>query len=110
MKKLLTIILIGFPFLFFLRCSSPFEPEVKEFADPEDEILHEVNANQIPSLAAWVVKDDAMVWQKYYGYAEVASRRVADRNTIYGLASISKLVGVTATMQLHEQGLISLDA
>jgi CubicO group peptidase (beta-lactamase class C family) len=109
-KKLLTVFLIGFALLFFLRCSSPFEPEVKEFADPENEILREVNANQIPSVAAWVVKDDSMVWQKYYGYAEVSSRRVADRNTIYGLASISKLMVVTATMQLHEQGLISLDA
>jgi hypothetical protein len=77
MKKLLVIFLIGVPLLLFLQCSSPFEPEVKEFADPENEILREVNANQIPWLVAWVVKDDSMVWQKYYGYAEVSSRKVA---------------------------------
>ncbi|NUO83267.1 beta-lactamase family protein [candidate division KSB1 bacterium] len=110
MERFLPIFLIGFAVLVFLQCSSPFEPEVKEFADTENEILREVNANQIPSLAAWVVKDDSLVWQKYYGYAEVASRRAADRNTIYGLASISKLVIVTATMQLREQGLLNLDA
>lgn len=110
MKRFPSLLLIGLPFLFFLRCSSPFEPELKEFADPENEILREVNANQIPSLAAWVVKDDSMVWQKHYGYADVSSRRLAGQNTIYGLASISKLVIVTATMQLYEQRLISLDA
>jgi CubicO group peptidase (beta-lactamase class C family) len=110
MKKLLTIVLIGFTFLFFQRCSSPFQPEVAEFADPESEILGEVNSNRIPSLAAWVVKDDSIVWQKYYGYADVENQRVADNNTIYGLASVSKLVVVTAVLQLHEQGLINLDA
>jgi CubicO group peptidase (beta-lactamase class C family) len=110
MKKILIIVLIGVPLLFFHRCSSPFEPELAEFVNPESEILNEVNVNRIPSLAAWVVKDGAIVLEKYYGYADIGSQRAADSNTIYGLASVSKLVVVTAVMQLHEQGLIDLDA
>jgi CubicO group peptidase (beta-lactamase class C family) len=104
------LILISFALLnfLFLKCSSPFEPDVEGFADPESEILKEINANNIPSLAAWIVKEDSIVWEKYYGYSDINSNRLADRNTVYGLASISKLVIVTAVMQLYEQGLIDL--
>jgi CubicO group peptidase (beta-lactamase class C family) len=109
MKKLLILVLIGFPLLVFQSCSTPFAPDVEEFADLETEIRNEVNANNIPSLAAWVVKGDSIVWQQYYGYADVESHRDADNNTIYGIASVSKLIVVTAAMQLKEQGLINLD-
>jgi CubicO group peptidase (beta-lactamase class C family) len=110
MRKLLIVALSGLPLLFLHGCSSPFKPELREYADLESEILHEVNENQIASLAAWVVKDDSIVWQEHYGYADVANQRAADSTTIYGLASVSKLVIVTAVMQLWEQGLIDLDA
>jgi CubicO group peptidase (beta-lactamase class C family) len=68
-----------------------------------------MNANDIPSLAVWIVKEDSIVWEKYCGYSDINSNRLADRNTVYGLASVSKLVIVTAVMQLYEQGLIDLN-
>ncbi len=110
MKKFLIVIFVGLSLLFLQKCSSPFEPEVKEYADPEGEIGNETTLNRIPSLAACVVKDDSVVWQRHYGYADLSSQRVADKNTIYGLASVSKLIVVTATMQLHEQRIIDLNA
>ena len=51
MKKISIIVQIGLTILFFLRCSSPFKPDVEEFENPENEILNEVNENRIPSLA-----------------------------------------------------------
>lgn len=96
--------------LLLFKCSSPFEPDPEEIADPENEIINEMNANNIPSLATWIVKEDSIVWEKYYGYSDISSNRLADRNSVYGLASISKLVIVTAVMQLYEQGLIDLNA
>lgn len=109
MRKFLIIILIGFPLFLLQKCSSPFEPELQQYADLESEIGREVSVNGIPSLAAWVVKDDSVVWQKHYGFADVASQRKADNNTIYGVASVSKLIVVTAVMQLKEQRLIDLN-
>ncbi|UCH65739.1 MAG: beta-lactamase family protein, partial [Ignavibacterium sp.] len=109
-KKILLFALAITTLLLLQGCSTPFAPDVEEFADIESEIQNEVNANNISSLSAGVVKGDSIVWQQYYGYADVASRRAADRNTIYGWASVSKLIVVTAVMQLKEQGLISLDA
>ena len=93
----------------FHSCS-PLAPDVEEFADPEGEILREMNNSGIPSIAAYVVKGDDIVWERYYGYADVARRRVPDSSTSYALASVSKLIVVTAVMQLHEQGLIDLYA
>jgi CubicO group peptidase (beta-lactamase class C family) len=109
MKKILIYICFGVTLYFFQSCSTPFAPDEEEFADLEGEIGNEVSANNIPSLAAFVVKDDSIVWQQYYGYADVASRRDANKYTIYGLASVSKLIVVTAVMQLKERGLINLD-
>ena len=106
--KHIFILFTSLHFLFY-QCSSPFEPDMEEIADPENEIVKEMNANDIPSLAAWIIKEDSIVWEKYYGYADINSNRLADKNTIYGLASISKLVVVTAVMQLYEQGLIDLN-
>lgn len=93
----------------FHSCS-PLAPEVEEFADPEGEILREMNNSGIPSIAAYVVKGDDIVWERYYGYADVERRRFPDSSTSYALASVSKLVVVTAVMQLYEQGLIDLYA
>ena len=107
--KHILILLVALPFLFH-RCSSPFEPDVEEISNPENEIIKEMDANNIPSLAAWIVKEDSIVWEKYYGYADINSNRLADKNTVYGIASISKLVIVTAVMQLYKQGLIELHA
>ena len=107
MRMFSTATLIGASLLSLQSCV-PWGTEVQEFADPESEILREVSRNAIPSLAAWVVKDSAIVWQQYYGMADRASQTAADRNTIYGVASISKLVVVTAAMQLVERGLIDL--
>ncbi len=106
--KHIFILFASLHFLFY-QCSSPFEPDVEEIADPENEIIKEMDANDIPSLSAWIVKEDSVVWEKYYGYADITSNRLADKNTVYGLASISKLVIVTAVMQLYEQGLIDLN-
>jgi len=101
-------LLVTAPLILICGCTI-LEPDVEQFADLDAEIAQEVTANGIPSVSAWVVKDDAIVWERYYGYADVASRRPADRTTIYGLASISKLIVATAVMQLVEQGALRLD-
>lgn len=89
---------------------TPWSTDVEEFADPAAQLREEVDLNLIPSLAAMVVKDDSIVWEEYYGYADVASQRPADRATAYVLASVSKLVVVTAAMQLYERGVLDLHA
>jgi len=57
-----------------------------------------------------VVKDGAVVTQRGFGYADVATRRPVDpETTLFRQASVSKLITWTAVMRLVEQGKIDLD-
>jgi CubicO group peptidase (beta-lactamase class C family) len=57
-----------------------------------------------------VVKDGKILTQRGFGYADVGKRRPVDpETTLFRQASVSKLITLTAVMQLVEQGKIDLD-
>jgi CubicO group peptidase (beta-lactamase class C family) len=65
----------------------------------------------IPGAAFILVRDGAIVLAKGYGKADVASGRdFSAGQTIFPVASISKVFTATAVMQLVEQGKVELDA
>ena len=107
MKKINLLILLLLTFL--CNTCTIIDPEVEEFSDFDAEIRNEMSSYQIPSLSAGVIKNDSIVWVKYYGNSAVVNSQ-PDSNSIYPVASVSKTILVTAVMQLSEQGLIDLDA
>lgn len=60
-------------------------------------------------MGACLIKDGAITWEGYYGYANLEEKKPLDRKTIFHLASLSKTMTATALMQLHEKGLFKLD-
>jgi len=57
-----------------------------------------------------VVKDGQVLFEKGYGYADVAARKPIDpKATMFRPGSVSKLFTWTAVMQLQEQGRLDLD-
>jgi CubicO group peptidase (beta-lactamase class C family) len=68
-----------------------------------------ISTNHIPGLAACIVKKDSIVWQGYYGYADISKNKPVTDSTIFMLASVSKTITGTALMQLYEQGKFKLD-
>lgn len=50
-----------------------------------------------------------LIWEGYYGYANIALQDSVKASTIFMLASISKTVTASALMQLWEQGRFQLD-
>ncbi len=57
------------------------------------------------------VKDGRIMFQKGYGYADIAARRPVDpARTLFYVASISKIMLGTAVMRMVEHGDLSLDA
>lgn len=105
MKNFITFLLC---FIVLQNCSI-FEPE-NDTEDLDSEIQKEMAAREIPSISTCIIKDTQIVFQKSYGYADVEKRIPATSETNYTLMSVSKLVIVTAAMQLVEQGLLDLDA
>ena len=90
-----------------LACCS--QPPADHDSDLDAAIQTELQVRGIPSLAACIVKNDAIVWQKAYGWADQENQKPATGQTIYLLASLSKTVAATAVMQLAEKGKIDLD-
>jgi CubicO group peptidase (beta-lactamase class C family) len=72
---------------------------------------YELQRGDIAGAVVVIVKDNEVLLQKGYGYADVESRRPVDpERTLFRAGSVSKLVTDTAVMQLVEQGKIDLDA
>jgi serine beta-lactamase-like protein LACTB len=76
-----------------------------------DRLLSELRAqNGVPGLGAAVWQDGRIVWRGAAGYRDVEARKPVDADTIFRLASVSKLVTVAAAAQLAEAGKLDLDA
>jgi CubicO group peptidase (beta-lactamase class C family) len=70
-----------------------------------------MRVNEVQGAVVVVIKDSKIIAQKGYGYSDAAKRIPVDpENTMFRLASISKLFVWTSIMQLVEQGKIDLDA
>jgi CubicO group peptidase (beta-lactamase class C family) len=65
----------------------------------------------IAGATVWVMKDGKLLLQKGYGFADAKEQKPVDpEQTIFRLASISKLFTWISVMQLQEQGKLDLDA
>ncbi|WP_277979103.1 serine hydrolase domain-containing protein [Sphingomonas phyllosphaerae] len=70
-----------------------------------------LQAGKIAGAQVAVVKDGAILFEKGYGYADVAAKTPMDpRRSLMRIGSTSKLLTWTAVMQLVEAGKIDLDA
>ena len=117
MKKILSIIIIGF----LIGCSFGvqgirFKQSSEEttttdlgdfFFDRKMEFLMELGL--LPSTSTCIIEDDEVTWSKAYGYYDLENNKPATENTIYNVGSTSKTITGTALMQLWELGLFDLD-
>ena len=68
--------------------------------------MKELNAT---GLSIALVDDKGLIWAQGFGYADKEKGIPATPDTVYRVASISKLFTATAVMQLEEQGKINID-
>ncbi len=75
-----------------------------------DAYLAEYQKNKaVASISAGAIQKGKIIWQNAFGYADISHKVPATPNTVYRIASISKLVTAVAVMQLVEKGKIKLD-
>jgi CubicO group peptidase (beta-lactamase class C family) len=61
-----------------------------------------------PGISVAVVKDQEIVWSRGFGYADTEHRVEASPESIYRIASITKLFTSTAILQLRDRGKLNL--
>ena len=108
LNKLLSIILL----LSLCRICNVQELK-KEKLLPEREldiaIKNEMLQEKIPAISACIIKNDKIIWENAYGLANIEDSISAKNETVYLLASTSKLVIAIGVMQLHEREIINID-
>ncbi|MEO5578838.1 MAG: serine hydrolase domain-containing protein [Sphingomicrobium sp.] len=69
-----------------------------------------VGANGVPGMGAAIWSGDRLVWTGSAGQRDVQRKLPVDEQTLFRLASVSKVLAVTAAAKLREQGRLDVDA
>ena len=71
-----------------------------------DSLMNDWN---IPGLALGIVYNDQLIYSKGYGYRDLEQKLPVQTNTIFPIASNTKLFTATAAVMLQEEGKLNLD-
>ena len=87
--------------------------ESRKSFDTEDELINFIEQtmllSQIPGLSISIAKNESIVWEKHFGYANIDDAIQVSDSTMFIISSISKTVTATALMELFEQGMFKLN-
>ena len=75
----------------------------------DNQLLTTMEKHKVVGLSAAVFKDRKLIWKGGYGWADLDTRRTVNSDTLFRVASLSKMVTATALMQLYEQSKFGLD-
>ncbi|MCU0756335.1 MAG: beta-lactamase family protein [Xanthomonadales bacterium] len=89
-------------------CRSSGDPVAGSTATLLLDALQEVNG--VPGLGAAVWQDGRIVWTGCAGWRDAEARRPVQADTVFRLASVSKVYAATLAARLAEQGRLDLDA
>lgn len=73
-------------------------------------IIDRMKFYKIPSISLAVINNGKIEWTKTYGYADIETKRLASKTTLYQVASISKSVNGLGIIKLVQSGKLSLTA
>lgn len=94
-----------------IRTGSTPNPDVdyKKLANIDTLANGYVNRNWIKGVATIVVKNGQIIQYKGYGYADAASEKPMQKNSIFRIASQTKAIVSTGILILYDQGKLSLN-
>jgi CubicO group peptidase (beta-lactamase class C family) len=68
-----------------------------------------VSSGQIAGCAVRIMRNDEVSFEGSFGYADMENKvKMSSENTIFPIASMSKVITVAGIMQLYEQGLFKM--
>ncbi|OJJ20808.1 hypothetical protein BKI52_09495 [marine bacterium AO1-C] len=106
MKKLLLVLLFVTHWVALSWAQKSSETLIAKI----DELVNaKMSAYKIPGLAIGVVKNGQLIYAKGYGVKNIKTQEKVDKNTVFHLASISKLITAEAIMLLVQKGALRLE-
>ncbi|MEC5147047.1 serine hydrolase domain-containing protein [Chitinophaga sp. 212800010-3] len=72
-------------------------------------ITHQIKEQHIPGAVALIIRDNNIIYNKAFGYADIASGKKMQVNNIFRIASQSKAITSLAAMMLWEENKFLLD-
>lgn len=111
--RTLVILLLGAHGV-FAQALRPANPEVAGFVldrlDRIDRAIQaEIDGGKLPGAVALVARNGSIVYHRSFGYADIASKKPMQNDSIFRIASMSKAVTSVGVMILYEQGRFSLN-
>ncbi len=112
MKQILFFLLTCFPAS--AQILSPIQKSHPQMDDKRlayiDSVMEEyIQKNWMVGSTTLIVKDNAVVYYKSHGYADLANKKPMPADAIYRIMSQTKAITSVAIMQLFEQGKLYLD-
>jgi len=80
----------------------------RQFLVVDSLVATEFAKDSIGSITVGVIAGSQLAWTRSYGFSDMASRRPADRNTVYRIGSITKPFTAVMLLQLAESGTVQL--
>ena len=108
-KQLMTILIVSLLLGIIIPVSGKILYTVENEIDFDRRIEFYMKLGHMPSLSTCIIKNNSIIWSKSYGYYDLKNKKQASKNTIYMVASISKMFTAFAIMQLYEKDLLDFD-
>lgn len=95
-------------FIFYFMTITTFS-QTTEYSQFVDSLLSDYEKPNFPGAALFIKKNNAVIINKYYGFANVEDKIEITAETNFRLASITKQFTAMATLKLIEEGKLKFD-
>ena len=106
-------LLIVFPFLLHAQViqtsGTNSSVNYKRLARIDSLVNSYINKKWINGAVTIIIKDNQLIQNKGYGFADVSSKKPMDKDELFRIASQTKAVTCVSIMKLYEQGKLLLD-
>jgi CubicO group peptidase (beta-lactamase class C family) len=106
MKKLFLLTILSVYSVLLFSQGTPFQNKFPAIDKYIDSTLKEWN---VPGLSMSIVYKDQLIYAKGYGYRDLEKKTPVDANTVFPIASNTKLFTSTLASMLHYENKLSLD-
>ncbi len=79
------------------------------FDGVREQICEKLKEKNVPSISVAVARENRIIWEEGFGWADKENKIAASEHTPYMLGSTSKPITATAVLALRERGRVDLD-